>query len=573
MSLLRRHRLPKAAFATPGLGYRPRALEIGLPSLCINILGLAMSLVTLQVYDRILIHHNLGTLNLLCLGAAIAIIIEATLKLCRAYTMGWASAVFEHTVACNAVRHTLTQNAEATVNLSIGEYLQRTSAISKIRDFYSGQSLATLIDLPFVFIFLGIIAYLGGVLVLAPLLLLIITATLAFTLGLRLKAKLKQRDKADDARYDFLIHALSGIHTVKAMGLEAPFERRYERWQSVSSRANFDVAAANAKAFDHGVLASHIMMVAVAVIGAPLAIAGQLSLGALIACVMLSGRIMQPVQKALSFWTHLQDIELAQCKITEHFAGDTLTPTAPLTVQEKEGRVELSKVSFAYAGQESLLQDITLTLKPGAAISLSGEHGAGKQTLLRLMAGMHAPTSGIVQINGVEPHIYPSEELVSHVGYLPPVGTIFRGTIEENLSRFGRVEHARVQEIATLLGLDQEIAALPAGYDTQLEGGNADAIAPGLRQRIAIARVLAAKPRVLLFYNADRALDKEGYNRVYQLLGRLKGRVTMVLVTNDQNILRLADTHYHLNHGQLVTRKAEAGDGLYNVHSYQEMQL
>lgn len=562
-------KLPPTAFISPKLGYQPKSVEIGIASLSINMLALAMSLVTMQVYDRILVYHNLGTLNLLCLGAAIAVLMEAALKLCRAYSVGFAAAAFEHTVACNAVRHTLAQEVSNTENLGVGEYLQQVSAIGKIRDFYSGQSLATLIDLPFVLIFLAIIAHLGGILVFAPILLLIAMAMRAFDLGYRLKSALMLRDTADDAKYNFLIHALTGVHTIKSLGLEAPFERRYERFQSTSTVANFEVAGLSAAAYDHGVISSHIMMILVAVTGSFLALSGHLTLGALIACVMLSGRIMQPVQKALGFWTKMQDMELAHKKLVEHFAGELLNDNVAAASGEKEGRIELKNVSFAYNGQEKLLDDITLSIKPSEVIAISGEHGAGKQTLLKIIAGMLKPIEGTVLVNGVPPHLYPSEELVAHVGYLPPVGVIFKGTIAENLSRFGRIDEERVREMSGLLGLNQEVASMPAGYDTQLAGGNADAISPGLRQRIAIARVIAAKPRVLLFYNADRALDKEGYNSVYRLLGRLKGRVTMVLVSNDQNILQLADTTYHLENGRLI---ADAGEGN-NQFSYQEMRL
>lgn len=568
-----RFRIPPVAFLSPSLGYRPHPLEMGMASLSINLLSLAMSLVTMQVYDRILVYHNIGTLNLLCIGACLAVLIESGLKICRSYMVGWAAAVFEHTVACNAVRHTLVQEPSHTEKLGIGEYLQRISAIGKIRDFYSGQSLSTLIDLPFVLIFLGIIAYLGKTLALVPLLLLLIMGLLAFNLGKHLKIRLQNRDEADDARYDFLIRALSGIHTIKSLGLETLFERRYERWQSDSSRANLDVATLNAAAYDQGVISSHAIMIAVAIVGAPMVLSGSLTLGALVACVMLSGRIMQPLQRALGFWTRLQDIELAHQKLSEHFAGPLLTETHAAKQTEKEGRVELEHVSFFYEGREKLLDDVTLELKPGEAISISGEHGAGKQTLLKLIAGMYPPIEGTVQVNGVEPHLYTSEELVTHVGYLPPDGMIFRGTIADNLSRFGRVPEERVYEMAKLLGLDQEIAMLPAGYETKLEGAHSDAITPGLRQRIAIARVLAAKPRVLLFYNADRALDKTGYNHVYRLLGRLKGRITLVLVTNDQNILQLADKHYQLDQGKLLENESQENNQLHQVHPYQELRL
>ncbi len=569
---MKQFRLPPQAFILPDLGYHPSAGEIAIASLAINILALALSLVTLQVYDRILVYHHISTLNMLCVGTVIALAIEALLKLCRAYAMGWAAASFEHTVSCNVVRHTLAQDLLYADDVEVGEYLQRIQSVSKIRDFYSGQALATLIDLPFVAVFLLLIYLIGGLLFFAPVFVLMGMLAVAYEAGVRLKRAINRRDKSDDIRYNFLVHALTGIHTVKSLGLEAPFERRYENWQARTSRANFDVARLSASTYDQGVIASHAMMIAVAVIGAPLMIGGSLSLGGLVACVMLSGRIMQPVQRALGFWTGLQDIALAHEKIAAHFTGNVANNSAVETM-EREGRVKLDNVSFGYASGEKILDRVSLNIRPNEVVSIIGEHGVGRQTLLKLIAGIHPPSDGTIEVDGVSPHLYSSEELVEHIGYLPSTGVIFHGTIYENLSRFGRVREERVKEICSLLGLDEEISMLPAGYETKLEGTNADTIPPGLRQRIAIARVLAAKPRLLLFYNADRALDKEGYNHVYQLLARLKGRVTMVLVTNDQNLQRLADSYYRLENGKLSRGDLDHSGEWQGIQPYQEMRV
>ncbi len=564
-------KLPAAAFAFPKLGYKPNRYDILLVSLVVNLLTLSLSLFSLQIYDRILVYRNFGTLNVLFIAVIAAVLVEAYLRTLRSHAMNWAAAAFEHTVSSNAVRHTLEREVSAK-SKGIGEYLSTISSVAKIRDFYSGQSLTTLIDLPFVFIFLWLIYVFAGQLVLAPIAVLCVMTCIAVYLGLRLKKQLDMRDKADDQRYNFLINTLNGMHTVKALGLEAFFERRYETRQARSTESNFEVASLTAETFDQSVVSSHVMMIAVAVCGAPLLVSGHITLGALAACVMLSSRIMQPVQKALSYWTRLQDIGLAHKKLEEHFEAPLIArqDTVP---EARKGRVLLNNVSFAYADGEKLLDNLNLELAPGEIVSISGEHGTGKQTLLKLIAGMYPPSSGQLTVDGVEPHHYPSEELVNHVGYLSPNGVIFRGTVYENLSRFGRVGDERVKEMSELLGLDSEIAQMPAGYDTPLEGGNSDTLSPGLRQRIAIARILASKPRVILFYNADKALDKEGYNYMYRLMGRLRGRVSMVLVTNDHNIMHLADTHYDLRHGKLVPLDLSGEGKLYNVLPYQEVRL
>ncbi|MFT4076676.1 MAG: ATP-binding cassette domain-containing protein [Asticcacaulis sp.] len=544
-------------------------------SLVINLLTLSLSIFSLQIYDRILVYHNLGTLNILFISVVIAALVEAGLRIMRSHAMNWAAAAFEHTVSANAVRHTLDLAGKGRAR-SIGDYLNTISSVAKIRDFYSGQALTTLIDLPFVFIFLWLIYVFAGPLVLAPLAVLCLMTALAIILGVRLKHELMRRNEADDNRYDFLINTLNGTHTIKAFGLETFFERRYETHQARSTEANFEVAALSAEVYDQSVISSHIMMIVVAVAGAPLLVSGQITLGALAACVMLSSRIMQPVQRAMAYWTRFQDIGLAHKKLSDHFQSPQSSPQITrqsIAPQTREGRIALSNVSFAYADGEKLLDNVTLSLAPGEVISISGEHGTGKQTLLKLVAGLFPPSSGTVEVDGINPHLYSSEELVSHIGYVSHDGVIFRGTVYENLSRFGRVGDERVKEMSELLGLDAEIAAMPAGYDTALEGGNSDALSPGLRQRIAIARVLASKPRVLLFYNADKALDKEGYNYVYRLMGRLRGRVTMVLVTNDHNIIHLADTHYELRKGQLISLGVGDDSKLYNILPYQEVRL
>ncbi len=548
--------LPQTAQLSSRPAYWLRWPEIAIASLSINLLSLALPLLTLQVYDRVLTSGHASTLNFLCLGAATAIVIEAVLRVCRAYTTSWAGAAFEHTAAGNAVRQVLSGDVLSIEANGIGEYIQRIGAIGRMRDFYSGQALATWIDLPFVLLFLGLIAFIGHILVVVPLVLLAIMSVMAWRLGRKLRDDLARRDKADEGRFSFLIRTLTGIHTVKTLGLEGQFERRHEAWQFGSSRANYGVALRSAAAYDEGVLFANAMMIAVAVAGGPLVLQGNLTLGALIACVLLAGRVMQPVQRAMGFWTRWQELELAHEKFQALFAspaGKTASPAGITT--EREGRIELQNVSFGYPGQQKLLDNVTLKLKRGDAISITGPAGAGKKTLSRLLLGIYQPTGGTVLIDGAPPHSYSSSELVEHVGYLPQEGVILRGTIQDNLSRFGRVPQARVQEMSRLLGIADDVAALPEGYDTRLEGGNVDAITPGLRQRIALARAIALKPRILLFHNADRALDRTGYNLVYSLLGQLKARVTLVIITEDQNIQRLADTQYRLDGGQFTEQK------------------
>ena len=559
---------------SPPLSFTAGKKQLAVTSFVINLLALALPLTTLQVYDRLLLNPNAGTLYVLSAGVVALLVLETLLRLARAYVINWAGAVYEHTLSCNALRHMLGAQADALATDKPGAHLQRMNRITRLREFASGQALVALIDLPFVVIFLVLIFWLAGALVLVPLVLLVVFGILAFRLGRRLKTTLHKRDEHDRARLNFIIEALEGIHTLKALALEPFFQRIYEQRQQDTDTAGYFIAKMNAASANYGALFSQIMVVGMIAFGAPLAMGGTLTMGTLIACVLLAGRIMRPVQQALGLWVRYQDFQLAREDVGRIFTLPKTQRVDPENLGERDGTLQLENVTFRDKAEgKALFENVTLALKHGDIVSLSGSRGSGKDILLRTVAGLYKPASGKVLIDGTEATQYPARELIKHVGYLPMEGVIFRGTIRENLSAFGEHDNTQVEEIVRLLNLDREIRKLPGGYETKLQGSQADPVPPGIRQRIVIARALAPKPRIILFGNADRGLDKEGYNRVYSLLARLKGKATMVIVSDDRNMVRLADRHYMLESGTLREEPKDADETLQSVSGYRELPL
>ena len=522
-------------------------------SLAVNILELAIPVMSLQIYDRILTSQNTGTLNMLAVGALIALFLNCFLRFLRAYITNWTGSAYEHSVSCNSMRHILGADLAVLEKYSVSEHLQRLGSVSKLRDFISGQVLLTLIDLPFVFIFLGLITYLAGPLVLVPLTLLFLFIVIASLLGAALTHALEKREKNDHRRLGFFIESLEGIHTIKSFGLEGFFKRRYEAIQKDMSISNYDVSTKINTAHDCGYVFTHMMTVFMVIFGTQMAVSGAMTLGTLIACILLSGRIMSPIQRVFTVWARYQDFRLAQRSINSLFEVPTYERGALPKWVERTGTVEMTNVDFTYHGSETpTLQNLNLTLHIGDVISISGEHGGGKTTFLKLVAGLYKPTSGTIEVDGFEACLYPSVELAKHVGLLEMEGVIYKGSIYENISSFGEVPPEKVMEIIRLLDIEKDIAQLPSGFETQLEGNTADPIPPGMKQIISIARVLSYKPRVLLFDNADKALDKDGYNKVYRLLARLTGKVTMIIHSEDLNMKRLASRHFVFHKGKLT---------------------
>jgi ATP-binding cassette subfamily C protein LapB len=201
---------------------------------------------------------------------------------------------------------------------------------------------------------------------------------------------------------------------------------------------------------------------------------------------------------------------------------------------------------------------VSFTIERGECVSLSAENSASLSALLDLMSGLYAPTYGTITLDSQNILQYNPEDLISHVGYIQAEGTIFRGTIRDNLTCFNQIDHKKAQEISGLLQLDKEIASLPSGFDTFLAGNNTDTIPPGLKQKICMARVLASKPRVIIFDNADRSLDREGYNQIYNLLTRLKGKASLIISSDDQNLTAHATRKLHLQDGILNERPIDS---------------
>lgn len=531
---------------------------------------------TLQVYDRILPNPGTGTLPVLITGVCSAIVLEALLRLCRAYVIGRAGASYEHAVACAAMDKVLNADLSKMDNAEgVGEHLHRMGSIGKLKDFYNGHALTVLAELAFVPLFLGLIIYIGGWLALVPATILALFILVSMLKGRRLRAALKKREEADDQRFNFLIESLEGVHTLKAFALEKFFERRYETFEENSCRENYKVTQETARTFNIGAIFSHIMVASVITIGAWFALQGYITTGALIATLLLSARMMQPIQKALGLWARYQDYTLARA----HLEKLLQTPQKKIMPRADEslgvmpdGRLSIYNISFQYqADNKPLLSNIELNIKRGETVLISGAHGSGKTTLLKLIAGILPPTQGEIYIDGENINTYRPEDLVNHVGYIRTNALIFRGTIRDNITCFGQTNEAKAREVAALLNVDEDVAKLPAGFDTFLSGNNSDSIPPGLKQRIAIVRVLATKPRLILFDNADRALDKQGYAMIYSLLARLKGKASLILVSDDNNIRGLAERHYILNNNQLNESMHVQSKG--NIRPYKELRL
>ncbi|MRG73557.1 ATP-binding cassette domain-containing protein [Alphaproteobacteria bacterium HT1-32] len=554
---------------------RGSLLDLFFASITINILALALPLALLQVYDRILPNEAESTLLLLMLGIGAAVVLEGFLKLGRTYISGWAGAKFEHLAGVSAVERLLMTNLADFEQEGSGVHLERLGSLNTLKDFYSGQAFLTIWDVPFAILFLGLIAYLAGWLVAVPVVVLVVFVLFAVFFGKRLKKAVQERMTADDRRYNFIIEVLAGIHTVKSMAMESQMLRRYERLQESCAVADGAVAMDSTNSQSLGTVFSQLTTVAVVCGGALLVIDNQLTIGGLAACTMLAGRAMQPLQRAVGIYTRFQTILIARERLKDLWKLQPEVKAGMPKIGHIDGALELRDVEFRFGkdDEKPVLEGVNVRLKAGEAMGIAGDNGSGKTTLLWLMMGALRPTEGEVYVDGQDLRGFDPHSYRSQIAYLPQLGELFQGTIMDNITMFRGEEYEEAATAtAELLGLDDVVSQLPMGYETRVGDGASDALPRGIKQRIAIARALVDQPRIVLFDEANTAIDGSGDNILREMLEKLKGHATMVLVTHRPSMLKLCDQVFDLKDGHLTERDISQ-DPMFQPAQPQQPQL
>jgi ATP-binding cassette subfamily C protein LapB len=559
-----RKNLRKGKLLTPETWRKPSVL---VSSLMINILALGLPMVILQVYDRIIPNQAIESFSLLMVGLVTVIIVDTFLKIFRSILLSWEGARFDHAESLHAMNHILDAESTAYSSKPTSYYLDKMQALEKIQEFYSSQSILIAMDIPFVFIFLILIWVIAGPLVLIPIVLLGVFYIVSSRVGNKLQIALKKRSVMEERRQNFILEMLNGIHTIKSMAMESLMLRRYERLQKKSAESISELAKINSAVQGVGATISQLAVVCFASIGSIFAIDGSLTIGALAAGTMLSSRVLQPGLSAMSIWTQFQSVRLARDKVAELYAMREESSGKLIPGEGIKGKIKLEKVSFKYPTQENtLLEDISLTIRAGDSISITGKNGAGKSTLLALISGFLVPDKGTISLDDRNIHDYELEYLRAQIGIVPQHGLLFEGTILENMTlyREGRAIEEAV-ELSKILGLDEMITRLPAGLDTQVGGAAVDTLSEGVRQKIIMVRSLVGHPKIMLFDDANANFDIRNDARLHKVITHFKKDKTLIIVSHRPSFLNLCNRHFCISNKRLI--EITDNNAYNNVHA------
>ena len=527
--------------------FRPYFLYAGLFSLAINLLLLVPPLYMLQVFDRVLASRSVETLAVLTLAAVVALVVMALLDVLRARLLAASGAALDRSLGPRVLDGLLAQ----TARLSGGAYLNGLRDVNTLRIFLAGAGLMALFDAPWlplfllvIFLFhpiLGIVAVVGAVAML----------TLA-VLNERLTRAPLERSQVEAHRAGRFIDAnVRNAEVVNALGMLPAVT---QRWAQLNDAALLEQMRANrigGSLTGWTKFARQLIQLAMLGAGAFLVVAQDVTAGVMIAATVLLGRALAPVETLVAGWRSLVEAKNAWRRLHQLL---TATPPAAAGTElpAPEGRVELEGVAFRL-GDKVVLRGVSFKLAAGESLGLIGPSASGKSTLARLIVGVWKPAAGVVRLDGADVAAWPRERLGPHLGYLPQDVELFGGTVAENIARLGAPEATDVVRAAQRANVHELILRLPKGYDTEI-GDAGQALSPGQRQRIALARALYGKPRLVVLDEPNANLDHEGEEALLRTLETLKAEgVTVVVIAHRPSLLRSVDKMLVLNDGAVAS--------------------
>jgi ATP-binding cassette subfamily C exporter for protease/lipase/ATP-binding cassette subfamily C protein EexD len=523
---------------------KPYLFFAGLFSLAINLLLLAPPLYMLQVFDRVLSSRSNETLLLLTAGVAIALLTMAALDVIRAWLLAAGGVVLDRMLGPGVLEGLLSR----AVRGEGSAYAAGLRDVHCLRSFFGGSGILALFDAPWLPVFLLIIFLfhpLMGVLALAGALLML---GLAF-LNERLTRQPLERAQAEGRRAGGFIDAsLRNAEVVGALGMLAAVTRRWSQLNEAALAAQAQAGASGATVSGLTKFARQLIQIAMLAAGAYLVVEQQVTAGVMIAATILLGRALAPVELLVAGWRSLVEARAAWRRLGELLAAPAAGTGTDLPAPA--GRLAAEQVVYGIRGAERpIIRGATFSLAPGEALGIIGPSASGKSTLARLAVGILKPLSGAVRLDGSDVAAWPRAGLGPSIGYLPQAVELFPGTVAANIARLGEPDPAAVIRAAQAAHVHELILRLPKGYDTEL-GEGSQALSPGQRQRIALARALYGAPRLVVLDEPNASLDHEGDMALLQALRRLKEEgATVLIVAHRPSLLSGVDKLLVLREG------------------------
>ena len=535
--------------------YRKFLGEVLIASFVLQLFALLTPLFIQVVIDKVLVHKGFTTLHVLAIGMIALAIFDATLGGLRTYLFSHTSNRIDVSLGAQLFRHILALPLAYFEARRVGDTVARVRELEHIRQFLTSHSVTVVLDLFFTVVFLVVMWFYSPILTIVVMASLPLYALLSLAITPAIRGRLHEKFNRGAENQAFLVEAINGIQTVKAMAVEPPLLRKWEEQLAGYVGASFRATSLITVAGQLAALFQKITTVAVLWVGAYRVIDGDLSIGQLIAFNMLSAQVTGPLLRLVNLWQEFQQVGISVQRL-----GDVLnTQPEPsynpnrTTLPQVAGQVVFEGVTFRYRpdGPE-VLRKVSFSVVPGKVVGIVGRSGSGKSTIAKLIQRLYVPERGRILIDGVDLAQVDPAWLRRQVGVVLQENFLFNRSVRDNIALTDPgLAMEQVIQAAKLAGAHEFILELPDGYDT-LVGEHGCSLSGGQRQRIAIARALVANPRILIFDEATSALDYESEAIIQGNMAQMaKGR-TVFIIAHRLSTVRPANAIYVVEKGEIV---------------------
>nr|WP_231870768.1 type I secretion system permease/ATPase [Marinomonas aquimarina] len=528
--------------------------DVFIASLLINVFALASPLFVMNVYDRVVPNNAFETLWVLAAGVSVVYFFDFLLRILRAYFIDIAGKKSDILISSNIFSR-VNNITMASRPRSVGGFAKNLQDFDSIRDFITSASITTLVDIPFMFLIVAVIYMIGGPLGLIPIVTIVAVLVYSFAIQKPLKRSIEEGQKTAVQKNAVLIESLSNAESVKLNNAQGALQQNWE--QAVGNIADWGLKtrqlAQSCSSF--AMVAQQMTTVAMVVFGVYMISEREMSMGALVACVMLTGRALAPMAQFAALAARYNHAKSAFDGINSIMASPVEQPDDVKFVHRDrfDGSFEFENVAFSYPDQDqNAVSAINLKIKTGDKVAIIGRIGSGKTTLGKLMMGLYEPKEGSVRIDGIDLRQINPVDLRRNIGAVSQDVTLFYGSIKDNIS-FGVpfVDDQAIVRAADLSGVSEFANLRAAGLDS-IVGERGHHLSGGQRQSVAIARALLFDPSILILDEPTASMDNTTETRMRRRLAKIMQDKTLILITHKSSMLDLVDRLIVMDSGRIV---------------------